>query len=138
MPTTSAERSRTWREGNSDSVKEYRKQYRTDNREAINRKRRDYYTANKTQIRAVGTQLINHLKEELYNIFGKRCIKCGFDDVRALQLDHVNGGGAEERRTKTAVQVWRNAINHPQYYQMLCANCNSIKRYTDGEGCLLT
>ena len=133
MPTTSAERSRTWRKGNSDSVKEYRKQYRTDNREAINRKRRDYYTTNRKRVRSVATQRISNLKEELYSVFGNKCVKCGFGDKRALQLDHIEGGGTQERRTKTATQVWRNAINHPQHYQMLCANCNSIKRYTDGE-----
>ena len=134
---TSVERSKTWREKNSARKKEYQDEYRANHRDEINRRRRKYYVTNRTQIRSVATRRIDKLKAELYNIFGKRCVQCGFDDVRALQLDHINGGGAQERRGKTAAQVWRNAINNPEGYQMLCANCNSIKRYTHGEGCLL-
>ena len=27
-----------------------------------------------------------------------KCLKCGFSDRRALQIDHINGGGIKERR----------------------------------------
>src|SRR5215472_10179014 len=37
------------------------------------------------------------LKDKLLSKFGAKCATCGFSDVRALQLDHVNGDGWEER-----------------------------------------
>jgi hypothetical protein len=38
-------------------------------------------------------------RQELIMVLGGHCIKCGFSDWRALQVDHTNGGGAKERRT---------------------------------------
>lgn len=65
--------------------------------------------------------------------YGNKCSCCGFDDPRALALDHVNNDGAEERKK------WRGRMNFfyakiiadgfPPNYQILCANCNAIKEY---------
>ena len=66
---------------------------------------------------------------------GGRCARCGYDeDHRALQIDHVHSDGAAERKSATT------AIGSTFYlrvlkeldsgrYQLLCANCNWIKRY---------
>jgi hypothetical protein len=57
------------------------------------------------------------------------CVKCGFSDIRALQLDHLNGGGREEFRrfgNKPFYIKLRNE-GYPEGYQTLCANCNFIK-----------
>ena len=32
-----------------------------------------------------------------------KCMICGFTDPRALQIDHVNGGGAKERKERTYI-----------------------------------
>ena len=37
---------------------------------------------------------------ELFNLLGNTCKKCGFEDRRALQLDHINGGGSKERKIR--------------------------------------
>lgn len=72
-------------------------------------------------------------RKEIFNHYGNKCSVCGFDDIRALAIDHVNNNGAEERRK------WRGKMDFfykkiiddgfPSDYQILCANCNSIKEF---------
>lgn len=71
-----------------------------------------------------------------------RCQSCGYDkDWRCLQIDHIHGGGKHDTRTSSAVtNLWalRNWVGtYPDaakaMYQVLCANCNWIKRFENGE-----
>lgn len=57
------------------------------------------------------------------------CFKCGFDDVRALQIDHVNGGGSADYRKfrNNRPKYYRSMLGHLEDFQILCANCNTIK-----------
>jgi len=61
-----------------------------------------------------------------------KCKRCGFADWRALQLDHVFGGGTKKGMTlttnKKAVAAAIRQI-HIGQLQVLCANCNWIKRH---------
>lgn len=55
---------------------------------------------------------------------------------RALQIDHVHGNGAVARRSGVKDgKMFRDVLNTtPGYrYQLLCANCNTIKRIENGE-----
>ena len=72
-------------------------------------------------------------RDALKDILGKVCVKCGFDDIRALQIDHIFGGGTKEFRGKTAHGKLKLIKASPERYQLLCANCNWIKRYENGE-----
>lgn len=65
----------------------------------------------------------------LLDSLGGKCIQCGFSDYRALQVDHILGGGSIERREKSGIQLWNHMIKNISKYQILCANCNWIKRY---------
>lgn len=66
---------------------------------------------------------------------GGKCIKCGYNkDWRALQIDHINGGGGKEIRSlKTQVYLQIVLENKEGKYQLLCANCNFIKRHENNE-----
>jgi rubredoxin len=59
----------------------------------------------------------------------------GCNDARALQFDHIGGGGSAMRRDgKGAGLAGLYYIrNHPELFQLLCANCNWIKRAESGE-----
>lgn len=64
---------------------------------------------------------------------GGKCVQCGFRDRRALQIDHVYGNGAEERREygpRTLEIIYQKIVvgGDVWSYQLLCANCNWIKR----------
>ena len=67
-----------------------------------------------------------------FKILGNKCCRCGFNDVHALQIDHMNGGGYKERMTlyKNSPRKFYKAViaDKENKYQLLCANCNQIKR----------
>lgn len=69
---------------------------------------------------------------------GGKCVWCGFNDVRALQIDHVNGGGVKELRSwNHQIPYYKKVVRESDsgIYQLLCANCNWIKRHVRGEHC---
>ena len=68
-------------------------------------------------------------------ILGGKCVVCGFSDCRALQVDHINSDGKEERLGRGHTQsALHTAIgNSPEKFQLLCANCNIIKKHESGE-----
>lgn len=78
------------------------------------------------------------LKKSLFEALGLVCVNCGFSDSRALQVDHINGGGSKERKEKgNGTIFYKKALEsflaNENKYQLLCANCNWIKRYTHNE-----
>ena len=78
------------------------------------------------------------LREQVLALFGSACPRCGYSaDHRALQIDHVNGDGARERQEGGYSLSWyrgvlRSVQAGEQRYQVLCCNCNWLKRYEDG------
>jgi hypothetical protein len=64
---------------------------------------------------------------------GGKCARCGFGDLRALQIDHVNGGGNIERKSIGLKKTYERAVTGASGYQLLCANCNMIKRIENRE-----
>lgn len=74
------------------------------------------------------------LRRRVIEKLGGKCVRCGFSDSRALQIDHVNGGGTQENRREGNVRVMRMALADTEgKYQLLCANCNWIKRWENRE-----
>lgn len=71
-------------------------------------------------------------------LLGGKCVQCGFSDVRALQIDHINGGGNKDRRSSGGPSTYYGIVqksfsNGDGKYQLLCANCNMIKRFVNKE-----
>jgi len=65
---------------------------------------------------------------------GGCCVKCGFSDDRALQLDHINGGGKKDRIHRSWQVMYKEIISGKDTsIQLLCANCNWIKRFENRE-----
>jgi hypothetical protein len=79
------------------------------------------------------------LRAGVLAVLGNECAKCGFSDYRALQIDHVNSDGALERAEfggpsqKFLKRVLLSFVRGEGRYQLLCANCNWIKRAELGE-----
>lgn len=106
MPYT-VEQHREWRKNNLDKLKVY------ENRQTA------------------------RAKAEIYKLLGYKCARCGFDDPRALQIDHVNGNGTE-LRLKSKIRSTRKILYYMRkvgvdQFQILCANCNWIKRVENKE-----
>ena len=77
-------------------------------------------------------------RSELVKKLGGKCTRCGFDDIRALQIDHKLGDGAEDRSRFKNIQYmyshYLENFNEAQHrLQILCANCNWIKKEENDE-----
>ena len=89
----------------------------------------------KEKIRDYNKKYIANLRKITVDLLGGKCARCEFDDPRALQIDHINGGGVQELskyncRKKYYEKVRDSFENKEGVYQILCANCNWIKRTT--------
>lgn len=77
-----------------------------------------------------------NLRNSVIEIMGAKCVRCGFDDKRALQIDHINSDGRKERGISKIIfhrKVISSFLKKENRYQLLCANCNWIKRYENNE-----
>lgn len=74
------------------------------------------------------------LRQRAVEALGGKCIQCGFDNWRALNIDHVYGGGSRETKSNP-IKPQHDVVAGQRLdeFQLLCANCNSIKRYTNKE-----
>jgi len=70
-----------------------------------------------------------NLRVQALMFLGGRCAKCGNTDMRCLQIDHVNGGGTKENKKVHSRGIAMRVFQNPGEYQVLCANCNWIKRF---------
>ena len=53
----------------------------------------------------------------------------GCNDRDALEFDHIEGGGSAQRTAGTSGgdMTYREILNYPSRFQLLCANCHKIK-----------
>lgn len=82
------------------------------------------------------TQLIRKHRVQAIIKLGARCKKCKFDDIRALQIDHIKNDGKTERAKRFSIntRIIKGTVEKGRY-QLLCANCNTIKRTQNQRGC---
>jgi hypothetical protein len=81
------------------------------------------------------------MREKAIVFLGGKCSnqKClvpnGCSDKRCLQIDHINGISDDEPRL-IGTMLYEDILHNPksrEKYQLLCANCNWIKRYEKKE-----
>ena len=70
----------------------------------------------------------NETRIKAIAILGGKCVHCGYNEnPKALQIDHIHGGGKQENK---APYLYYRAIVKGERkgdFQLLCANCNAIK-----------
>jgi hypothetical protein len=96
----------------------------------------DYATRARASVRAGSKR--HHLKHKnaVLDHYGRQCRRCGFTDLRALSVDHIAGNGAQHRREiggGNNICRWLVANMFPSGFQILCMNCQMIKRAENGE-----
>ncbi len=71
----------------------------------------------------------NTKRLEVISKLGGKC-SCGYSDHRALQIDHVDSTGANERKVLNGIPFLNKVLKEIESgkYQVLCSNCNWIKR----------
>jgi hypothetical protein len=68
----------------------------------------------------------------------KRCVRCKEDDMWALTIDHIHGGGRAHMKSLGIIggpKFYRWLVDHdyPSGYQVLCWNCQQIKQEKEHE-----
>lgn len=75
-------------------------------------------------------------RKEAFAKFGRSCFCCGSNDERILSLDHVGGGGSQQRKTlkKTGASFYRWAIKNMDSCEIrvACLNCNCGRHFHGG------
>jgi len=101
--------------------------------ERIRENRRRGYKRNRERILKTKRRTYQKLRRQVLGMMGNKCVVCGFNDFRALQIDHISGGGRKELKKLTPGGVYRKIRDNPHLigieYQLLCANHNQIKKH---------
>ncbi len=131
-----------YRQAHKDKLREQSRTYHQVHQEESKQYAHSYYREHMDRVKANArrSSAVKHREQRLavlayYSGNTMACIRCGFGDVRALCLDHINGGGtAHRRRLGNGKNVWLWLARHgfPDGYQILCANCNAIKAREEG------
>ena len=117
----------------------YQKKYYSENSELIKLKNSEYnkknYQKHLKEKQDYQKKHWNNIKIRTMTAIGELlCSKCGYDDIRALHIDHLNGNGTQHRKSFTSNKKFMAYVEmNPKEFQILCANCNYIKRYENKE-----
>jgi hypothetical protein len=129
----SRQTAKKWRTNNPDKVKEIQKNWKENNPEHA-----------KEIIKKSNHKVRLKIKLEIFNLLGSCCINPynqhdkPYTDIRALQIDHVNGNGNKERKQFNGTLPYYKYILEKiklgsKDYQLMCSNCNNIKRFEENE-----
>jgi hypothetical protein len=136
-----------------EDEKEYLKHYYQLHKKEIKERTKNHYQRNKKKHLAESLEWgrkhpekKNQINKKCYN---KRrlvilnhysnntcaCAFCGIKDIRVLSIDHVEGGGKEHLRKIgfKSIYDWLLQNHLPPGFQVLCMNCQFIKRHTRNE-----
>lgn len=123
--------SKTHKEQHNESVRKYRESHSEQCKETYKK----YYQDHKEQRRQDSRNSFGKLRKKVLEKYGGKCIRCGFSDNRALQIDHIHGNG--RREVEELHSRWKFLrkvlVDTKGNYQLLCANCNVIKKDEQGE-----
>ncbi len=97
---------------------------------------RRYYapgTSNRENRRIRDRERKGQHRESILDLYGRMCVKCGYSqDTKALQLDHINSNPRKTHRyARSGDNLYVLVLNgklSKELFQLLCANCNTIKR----------
>jgi hypothetical protein len=116
-----------------------RKVYYRRNRTAIIKKVGAYQRRQWPEKRAYFREYNRKLRLKVIAYLGGKCTDCGFSDARALQVDHKDGDGWRELKAgpgfRGGYARYRSILAGKEKgrYQLLCSNCNWIKRWEQDE-----
>lgn len=120
--------------------KSYSAAYRKTHAERLRIINRAWKIANAERVRSLNKEERARLKMDVFIAYSKgkpiSCCECGYADLRALDIDHMNDDGAAKRRglfgdrlsAGTTYYRWLRKNGYPSGYQILCRNCNWIKK----------
>ena len=121
--------------------KERRKKYRKDHKDVRKIYDRNRYLNNSKYFNKHDSEKYKQMRKEVISVLGDKCnssschIPNGCVDIRCLEIDHINGGGM--KNDAGWFKLYKKILSDPEQakkeYQILCSNCNVIKRLKNGE-----
>lgn|SRR5574340_69787 len=113
------------------STPESCKEYYHKNAEGILAQKQGYYRETRDARLAYAKSRHDSIRQRVLDLLGHKCARCGFSDDRALQIDHINGNGRKDRgKCRSPHKFYEKVlVVGSAEYQILCANCNTIKRH---------
>jgi len=117
----------------------YDKHYYETHRKQTTERMARWRKANPEKNKLVQTKCRKKIKDEVLRHYSPNltCARCGFSDLRALTIDHCNGGGNRQReqlkRRGVSFYMWLRRNKYPSGYQILCMNCQFIKKSEGNE-----
>jgi hypothetical protein len=133
---------RAWHHKNRSKIlPKMRARYRKRKQEhprLVKRYYRKHYLRVARQQALYTKQARHRIRLKVIAALGGKCAKCPWTDWRALQVDHVAGGGNKDRKRN---KRYNYMTQHKKIlreissgkYQLLCANHNWIKRHENNE-----
>lgn len=94
---------------------------------------REYQKREQVKVRASQRAFWGRYRTAAIEALGGCCAVCGLDEVAILDIDHVNGGGGDERRSRSRVAILRSIAAGATGYQLLCPNDHRRKTIANGE-----
>jgi len=119
-------------------------EYYDNNKDAILKQHNDYLQTHRPEMEKAWREYAMNTKDKrlrdkitVLTHYGNgecACVKCGCSDLRALSIDHINGGGRKHNEEiKERIYGWLIKNNFPDGYQTLCMNDQWIKRAENNE-----
>lgn len=118
------------REARNKYARDYaRSRYRSEPeyRAKISVKNKTYREEHRDAHRATDRRYYSKLRQQVLAAYGHACACCGNSQAEFLTLDHINGGGAKERRRFAGGGMYAHVkkLGFPKdVYRLLCMNCN--------------
>ncbi len=103
-----------WRKNNTEQQIAYRQQYHLEH----GAERRKHLSESNALLRS-----------KTLDLYGGKCVRCGFKDHRFLDFDHIDNDGKEQRKVLGWKYKFYNYLieNKPDDIQILCSWCNRRK-----------
>jgi hypothetical protein len=119
LPVTDFHRLPTAKSGRMGKCKSCSKLYERSRRKERSELEKKYYRKNQ--------QLV-------VDAYGGKCVCCGESEYKFLEIDHINGGGTQQRREMQPDKFYRwLRDDHPEGFRVLCSNCNRGRWRNGGE-----
>lgn len=123
---------------NPEQNKEYKVNYYQKHRAEILLKRKKFRDANPELISERKQKERKRIKLKILSYYSNstlRCACCGEKQLEFLTIDHIHGGGTQQRKmygTGSRLYDRLKAQNFPDGYRVLCFNCNSGRSINGG------
>lgn len=116
---------------NPEKVHARQRKYQVENRQKLTDRARIRRSKKRAECNAKSKEYRRKVRFEVLDHYGGLCECCGEARKEFLALDHINGDGAEHRRTVkgSKIALWARKNGFPSILRVLCHNCNASRGY---------